>query len=68
MVEKLPEIDLESLFTKSEEKDDQIGFLVKNANINFREVNAMEISDQKTVGLLDRITKFTPEEDAQILQ
>ena len=59
---------LKDLFEVADQEDAQISFVVKSANINLRETDALEISDEKTQALLQSVKGFTPQEDEQILQ
>ena len=67
-IDKLPMILLKDLFEVADQEDAQISFVVKSANINLRETDALEISDEKTQALLQSVKGFTPQEDEQILQ
>ena len=51
----LPEIDIASLFTKSEGESAQIAFTVKNRLINMREIDQIEVSDPSTTELLEKV-------------
>jgi len=58
-LESLPAIDINALFSKVEQEDSQIAFTISKSNINMREVDSLELSDEATIARLDKVLNFT---------
>jgi len=59
----LPAIDINALFSRQEAEDSQIAFTVSKTNIDMREIEQIELSDEQTKQNLERVQNFTQDED-----
>ena len=63
----LPAINLKEHFNQREAPE-QVSFTIMNADINPAEVDAVQITDPKSVELFEAVKAFTPDQDLQLLR
>ena len=52
-------IDLEKLYERTEGDESQVQFTIQKKDLNMKEIDAIEITDETTKARLDRTRSFT---------